>query len=91
MVPATQYVSLTHTCDGGVVYWGRYEALKRGLANESDSMVLTMLCGGLAGVSAYASTYPFDILKSYAHAAPAGTAAHQVTLPQTPHLASSDC
>ena len=37
------------------------------------SSLCTMLCGGIAGVAAYASTYPFDILKSYAHAAPPGT------------------
>ena len=61
------------------VYFGSYEALKRASASTSASAstpLTTMMCGGIAGVCAYASTYPFDILKSYAHAAPPGAFSH---------------
>jgi hypothetical protein len=53
-----------------VVYFGSYEAmtrLSRHVAPDGSTM-LTMISGGLAGVAAYTSTYPFDIIKNYAHA-----------------------
>jgi hypothetical protein len=65
------------------VYFGSYEVLKRaadGSSGERSGALATMMCGGVAGVSAYASTYPFDILKSYAHAAPPGTPAPEVRM-----------
>ena len=66
------------------VYFGSYEVLKRAADASSDERrtgaLATMMCGGVAGVSAYASTYPFDILKSYAHAAPPGTPAPEVRM-----------
>ena len=61
------------------VYFGTYEALKRAsLSANHESAAATMMCGGIAGVSAYATTYPFDIMKSYAHAAPPGTPGAEV-------------
>lgn len=72
-------------CLSAPVYFGSYEALKRVTdANASGSgstaVLVTMLCGGIAGVSAYASTYPFDIIKNCAHAAPPGTPSADVTM-----------
>ena len=63
------------------VYFGSYEVLKRAaneISGSNSGPLATMMCGGVAGASAYASTYPIDILKSYAHAAPPGTAAAEV-------------
>jgi hypothetical protein len=64
------------------VYFGSYELLKRAAngGTGSSGPLATMMCGGVAGVSAYASTYPFDIIKSYAHAAPPGTPASEVSM-----------
>jgi hypothetical protein len=67
------------------VYFGSYEVLKRAADGSSgeqrrSGVLATMMCGGVAGVSAYASTYPLDILKSYAHAAPPGTPPAEVRM-----------
>jgi len=65
------------------VYFGSYEALKRGsifAGADPGSFLVTLISGGLAGVGAYASTYPFDILKTYAQAAPPGTPCAEVRM-----------
>jgi hypothetical protein len=66
------------------VYYGSYEVLKRAAngssSGGSSSPFATMMCGGTAGVCAYASTYPFDVIKSYVHAAPPGTAPAEVSM-----------
>ena len=59
------------------VYFSSFETLKRALGGGAAA---TALAGGCAGCAGYLCTYPLDVLKSAAMAAPPGTPPAEVSM-----------
>lgn len=71
-------------CPSYGLYFCCFEFLKHQLTpksmDASPSMAVLLVAGGLTGVCTWASTYPFDVVKSIVQTLPAGTPKEQVRM-----------
>ena len=59
------------------IYFLTYEELKVRLPGGSDSKLVQLVAGGTAGSVAWASIYPFDVVKSVIQTLPEGASAQE--------------
>lgn len=71
-------------CPSYGVYFVVFEFFKHHLTpkdlNSHPSMAVLLVAGGLTGICTWASTYPFDVVKSIVQTLPEGTPKSQVRM-----------